>query len=732
MNLQRPGRMPVGALLGASVFALLLAVALAAAFMVAHWDAREQAVQAETALDTRVAFGAAAVGDLLEGRLRLLALVASMSPPDAPAPKAGRDDRSASAARPGTGADASVAWVDAQGRVVLASTALRAGEDVSARPWFTTAVGGPVLSEELEAAPRRATPAQAAADWALQAVVPLHDAQRRVASLVVSPIDCVAIARQLDRTAAPNAAGPARHWAIVGRDGGVRCATPGFARQVHPEALTTLSPGAATAWHRPEGGATTLLANHRIEGSDALKRLGWRLVAAQAAAPTSPWQSGSDAQRALLAGVGASLLAMPFVMLLARRLGSPLARLAASLDRARTEFDYDPERIPVEGPREAAAVGEAARSMLRQISAQQLAMDASATGYRELFELHPLPMWVVDEASLRFLEVNAAAVRKYGWRRDEFLSMTVLEIRPPESASALVAAFEDTRMEEHHTAVWQHRLRAGDVIDVEVASRQLRWGGCAARIAVAMDVTLQRRASLQLQRQRRDVSQLAQKLMTTEAAERRELAQVLHDRFAPTLYGAKLSLEALRSRSLSIEGLPDLRSEVARVVAPLVQALDGSIADTRGLMSDLRPPLLVEHGLAAALAHEAERQGARDDSVQIVMTRGGEGPEELPPRHDSGVEYALFMIAHEALHNALRHAQASHLSIGLNESVDGIRLIVSDDGVGFDSDEPPPIGHLGLVGMKERAHWIGAEFTINTVRGVGTTIGAVWRRAEAA
>jgi PAS domain S-box-containing protein len=721
--------MPVGTVLGASVLALLLAAAIAAAFAVAHWDTREQTAHAQTVLGTRVSFGAAAVGDLLEGRLRLLSVLALMSPPATPAAKIGWPDRAASAAHLGGAAASSIAWVDAQGQVVLASTALPAGDDVSRRPWFTAAAGGPVLSEEHEAPPHSAAPVPGAAGWALQAVVPRQDAQRRMTSLIVSPIDCVSVARQLDRATTPIAAEPQSHWAVVGRDGGVRCSTPGFAAQVRREALALLASGASAALHRPAGGAALLLANQRIEGSDALNKLGWRLVAAQAVAPspTSPWQSGSDAQRALLAGVVASLLAMPFVMLLARRLGLPLARLAVSLDQARTETNYDPSRIPVDGSHEAAAVGEAARSMLRQISSQQVAMEASASRYRELFELHPLPMWVVAEASLAFLEVNAAAVRKYGWRRDEFLAMTVPDIWPLGSSSASGAAFEDKPKQAHQVAVWQHRLRSGEVIDVEVASQQLRWGECPARIAVAMDVTLQHRASIQLQRKRRDVSQLAQRLMTSEAAERRELAQVLHDRFAPTLYGAKLSLEALRSRSQSISGLHDLRSEVARVVAPLVLALDSSIADTRALMSDLRPPLLVEHGLAAALAYEAERQGERNDTVQIVMTRGGNPAGAVPPRHDSGVEYALFMIAHEALNNALRHARARHVAIDCYESADGIRLSIHDDGIGFNSNEPPPVGHLGLVGMKERARWVGAEFAIETMPGAGTTVSIWWR-----
>ncbi len=277
---------------------------------------------------------------------------------------------------------------------------------------------------------------------------------------------------------------------------------------------------------------------------------------------------------------------------LVRRLAQPLRELSAAFDQARQRYDYSPQRIPVQGTRESVMLGEAARAMLQQIAATQALADDSTTGYRELFELHPLPMWVVDEETLRFLEVNAAALRKYGWRRDDFLAMTALDVCPPEARADVAAVFAETRQQEHHAVVWPHRLRSGELIDVETASRQLRWAGRAARIVAVMDVSVQRRASIELHRRRRDLSQLTHQLMSTEERERRELAQVLHDRFAPTLYGAKLSLEALGARAATQADAARLRSEVAQVVGPLVQALER--LDRR----DARPDV----GAAPALA----------------------------------------------------------------------------------------------------------------------------------
>jgi PAS domain S-box-containing protein len=694
-------------LLGAAFLTLLVLSALASAFFVSHWNAQADAADAEAALEARVARDAAAVRGLLDEQQRLLALVAAQ-----PQWRAALTDPAAGAQvalsirRAWAGAP-DLAWVSEQGRVVVAGGDLRTGDDMTGRRWFDEAVRGPLLSDE---------PADARA--VLRAVQPLHEpTAQRTAGLLVSSIACEAVAQRLLPDARPVGAA----WALLGRDGQTRCTQPGF-----PTALLVRAPMAGAEWIKGAGVQPTLMAGQRVQGSAAVDRLGLRVVQAQSELQALPHAQGRAA-RAGLAGTLGALVALPLLLWLVQRIARPLGELAGAFDEARQRFDYSPQRIPVQGTRESVVLGEAARAMLKQIATTQALADDSSTGYRELFELHPLPMWVVDEDTLRFLEVNAAALRKYGWRRDDFLAMTVLDIRPPEARAAVAAAIADMRTEEHHSVVWQHRIRSGELIDVEVATRQLRWAGRPARIAVVMDVTSQRRASIELHRQRRDLSQLTHQLMSAEERERRELAQVLHDRFAPTLYGAKLSLEALRARSATMVEAETLRSEVSQVVGPLVQALDASIADTRGLMSELRPPLLVDHGLAAALAHEVQRHARSATAVQVQFT-GADINGAAVARHDPALEYALFMIAHEALHNAMRHAQPQRVTVDLDAKADRIRLAVRDDGCGFDSLAPPPAGHLGLVGMQERARWIGMKLSIDSVRGEGTTVRVQWQR----
>jgi PAS domain S-box-containing protein len=115
-----------------------------------------------------------------------------------------------------------------------------------------------------------------------------------------------------------------------------------------------------------------------------------------------------------------------------------------------------------------------------------------------LFVANPVPMWVYDLETLAFLEVNDAAVAKYGYRRDEFLGMRISDIRPPEDVPALMADVARERTALQHSGHWRHRLKSGELIDVEISSHTLRFADRPAVLVVAHDVTARLRAERSL------------------------------------------------------------------------------------------------------------------------------------------------------------------------------------------------------------------------------------------
>jgi PAS domain S-box-containing protein len=119
---------------------------------------------------------------------------------------------------------------------------------------------------------------------------------------------------------------------------------------------------------------------------------------------------------------------------------------------------------------------------------------ASEERYRLLFDSNPHPMWVYDLQTLEFMAVNNAAVEKYGYSREEFLSMTIKDIRPEEDVPALLESIDTIKEGVDYAGLWRHRLKDGTIIDVEITSHKIEFDGRPADHVLANDVTERLRA----------------------------------------------------------------------------------------------------------------------------------------------------------------------------------------------------------------------------------------------
>jgi diguanylate cyclase (GGDEF)-like protein/PAS domain S-box-containing protein len=143
--------------------------------------------------------------------------------------------------------------------------------------------------------------------------------------------------------------------------------------------------------------------------------------------------------------------------------------------------------------------------------------------YRLLFDRNPQPMWVFDAETLRFLAVNDAAVRAYGYSRDEFLEMSIRDIRPAEDVPALERRLSGPEPEAMSGEEWRHQLRDGTVIDVLIFAEDLPFDGRRGRLVVAEDITERKRARAELERRASQQSAVAalgaQALESSDASE---------------------------------------------------------------------------------------------------------------------------------------------------------------------------------------------------------------------
>jgi diguanylate cyclase (GGDEF)-like protein/PAS domain S-box-containing protein len=129
------------------------------------------------------------------------------------------------------------------------------------------------------------------------------------------------------------------------------------------------------------------------------------------------------------------------------------------------------------------------------LNTQGEGLGSSEEQYRLLFESNPLPMWVFDQGSLRFLAVNEAAVRKYGFTEEEFLAMTIAEIRPAEEVAALMEDLRKRQAGLQEPGIWKHRKKNGEPIEVEIVCHRLKFHGIDAMLVCSHEITERIRAA---------------------------------------------------------------------------------------------------------------------------------------------------------------------------------------------------------------------------------------------
>ena len=198
--------------------------------------------------------------------------------------------------------------------------------------------------------------------------------------------------------------------------------------------------------------------------------------------------------------------------------------------------------------------------------------------------------------------------------------------------------------------------------------------------------------------------------VTEKAAfeERQHLARELHDSVSQALYSIVLGSHAARKQ---LQTRPKEADKALEYVQNLAEA---GLAEMRALIFELRPEVLEQEGLNAALAKQVE-------ALEIRHKLKAEFSAEEEPALPFHAKQALFRITQEALHNIVKHAHAQEVSVTLSETNDEVSLIIQDDGVGFDTTQMYS-DRLGLTSMQERAASLGGEFSLKSEADGGTRL----------
>lgn len=335
---------------------------------------------------------------------------------------------------------------------------------------------------------------------------------------------------------------------------------------------------------------------------------------------------------------------------------------------------------------------------------------ASERQYREMFEGHPRPMWVLDAKTLGFLSVNDAAVFHYGYSREEFLGKRILDILPPEDIQAVIATFQKTDVGPVLApATSRHYRKDGGLIEAELTVHELQFGGRPAYAVLARDVTERNQNERSLRESEEQLRHLAGRLQQAREEERARLARELHDDLGQSLTAIKMNLSWLATH-------PGATPEVvwARIESAMDLA-DRTIGAARRIASELRPGIL-DLGLRAAVEWQVEEfRYHADIRCDLDLPSG-----DLPLSPDQ--EVTLFRIFQETLTNVARHSGASVVTTRLAVEEGRVTLAVQDNGCGVTPGEIAKRSSLGLLGMRERVLSLGGSIEIEGRRGMGTLV----------
>jgi PAS domain S-box-containing protein len=331
--------------------------------------------------------------------------------------------------------------------------------------------------------------------------------------------------------------------------------------------------------------------------------------------------------------------------------------------------------------------------------------------YRLLFEKNPLPLWLYDDETLQFLDVNDAAVHHYGFTRQEFLAMTIADIRPREDVARLIEQHAAAGKGYKMAGTWRHLRKDGSIIDVEIVRHQFEMDGRSVQLVMALDVTERLATERALQASREELANFTERLQLAIEEERTRISREIHDELGQALTGLRMHAAILESR------LGERSQEVADETRAMTALIDDTVHTVRRIATELRPGVLDAFGLVAAtewaVQDFATRSGVRANFVNHLAVEPALGGER---------DTHVFRVVQEALTNVARHSGAAAVAVELTEVPGEIVITVQDNGRGFDPVPGWSKGSLGLHGMRERARLLGGTLVLDSAHGRGTRV----------
>ena len=329
--------------------------------------------------------------------------------------------------------------------------------------------------------------------------------------------------------------------------------------------------------------------------------------------------------------------------------------------------------------------------------------------YRELFNNNPMPMWVFDAETFRFLEANVAAVQHYGYTQEEFLNRSLAEIRLEGNREQLLAEVEAIRNTRDgiKKGILQHVKKSGEIIFVDIAWHWISYKNQPAVLVLANDVTERILLENELSQQRLTrQKQITEAVIVAQEKERTEIGKELHDNVNQILGASNLYINTAMTDE-------EMRQELLERSTELVSK---AINEIRKISKSLITPGLREIGLIESIEDIIDdlKMARADLGIELDLQNIAE--EQIEDRR----KLTVFRIVQEQLNNIVKHARATRVLIRLSMEGPNIVVTVADNGVGFDVSRHRK--GVGITNIISRTELFNGKVEIQSQPGEGCTL----------
>lgn len=337
------------------------------------------------------------------------------------------------------------------------------------------------------------------------------------------------------------------------------------------------------------------------------------------------------------------------------------------------------------------------------------ALQASESRFSIAFNSNPMLATISMLEGGRFLAVNDSFVALTGYSRAAAIGHTALELNlwpnPEDRRRVMDKLKKETRVRDFEASI---RLKNGEERLLLLSIEKIELDGQVCLLHVADDITLRKRAEQALRA-------LSARLHSAREEEGTRIAREIHDELGGALTGLKWDLEKIDKTLISLANVSQL-AEVRNRIGTMTTLIETTINTVRRIAAELRPGVLDDLGLVAAIEWQIEQFQSRS-GLKCHWTNNA---NEIELDHEKAT--AVFRILQEILTNVLRHAHAANLYVKLGRSKHYFELEVKDDGRGITESQRMNSRSLGLLGMKERALLVGGEVRVTGKEGAGTTV----------